>query len=186
VQCSEDHLGEIAASIMLTYRSVIVFLGLRFPSFVRDLRLSVWSSNGTELGVSGMKSVVEICVAREIGENQVPATHGQRGDAGDPAHLPLVLDDRRIGSGGRALDDEAVEGTIRMAPVVHPRDGLLARIAALGEAYGAFEDTGLGGEVIGGDVRAEAGCAHFHAGCFVGVGASKDGSGPEKIIPGRW
>ena len=159
--------------------------GHRFSSFVLDLRLSVCSSNGPEPGVSGMKSVVEIRIAREIGENQMAATHGQRSDAGDPTHLLLVLEDRRIGSGGRALGDEAVEGAIRMAPVVHPRDGLLARIAALGEAYGAFEDTGLGGKVFGGDVRAEAWCGRFHAGRIVGVGASKDGSGPEEIIPCR-
>jgi hypothetical protein len=170
---------------MLTYRSVIVLLGHRFPFFVLDLRLSVWSSDGPEPGVSGMKSVVEIRIAREIGENQVAATHGQRGDAGDPAHLLLVLEDRCVRGGGRALDEEAVEGAIRMTPIVHPRNDFLPRIAALGEAYGAFEDTGFGGKVFGADVRAEAWCTRFHAGCFVGVGDSKDGSGTEEIIPGR-
>jgi hypothetical protein len=132
-----------------------------------------------------MKSVVEICIAREIGENQVLVTHGQRGDAGDPADLLLFLEDRRIGSEGRTLNNEAVEGAIRVTPIVHSRNGLLAGIATLGEAHGTLEDTGLGGKVFGGDVRAEARCGRLHAGCFVSLRADKDGSGPKKIIPGR-
>ena len=69
LQRGEDSRGETVASVMLTYRPVIVSPRDRFYSFVLDLRLSVRWSNGPNLGVSGKKSVVEICVAREIGKS---------------------------------------------------------------------------------------------------------------------
>ena len=42
------------------------------------------------------------------------------------------------------VHDEAVQVPVRVAAVVHPGDGLLAGVAALLEAHGAFEDAGLG------------------------------------------
>jgi hypothetical protein len=76
-----------------------------------------------------------------------------------------------------------VQGAVRAAAIVHLRDGLLARIAAFGEAYCPIQYAGFGGEVLRGDVRAETGEAGFYAGGFVGFGTYRLRPGPLQVLP---
>src|SRR5215207_8769553 len=77
-----------------------------------------------------------------------------------------------------------MESTVRVAAVVHPRHGLLARVAAFREAHCPLQNTGFGGEVLRGDIRAEPRNARFYSGGFVGVDADEPGSGPSEVIAG--
>jgi hypothetical protein len=97
--------------------------------------------------------------------------------------LFFFLEDGCAGGGERTFYLQPVQGAVRAAAIVHLCDGLLARVAAFGEAHGPVEDAGFGGEVLGGDVCAEAGETRFYAGGLVGFGAYRLRSGPLQVLP---
>src|SRR5204862_487878 len=61
------------------------------------------------------------------------------------AHVPqlALAEHDRVARLGRLAQSQAAQMAVRLAPVVQPRHGLLAHVAALGEAHGPLVDAGL-------------------------------------------
>ena len=81
---------------------------------------------------------------------------------------------RSVGAAG-AVDAEADEALLGLAPCFHAGDDFLPEIAALGEAHSVAEDAGLVGQVLLVEVEEVEGRARFDAGDVAGVPAG----GPE-------
>ena len=124
-------------------------------------------------------------VTVEIAEGQDSSVQEQGSGAGYHADLLFALGNRCAGCGRWPVDDKAVEGFVGVTPVVHPGHGFLARVAALFEAYGAFEDTRFGGKIFGCDIRTEPRNAGRHAGGLISVGAGEAGPGIEEVFTYR-
>src|SRR5215213_1159395 len=135
-------------------------------------------------------------LAGAVAQRVDPAIHRKRGHRSEPADyihredmagwLLSVLQDLVTGLGWlrrAGLQFEAVEPLVRAPAVMHPRHGLLARVAALIKADGPLQRfLRLAGEVLGCDVGAEAGSAGRYPGGLESVVAGGRGACSDNVL----
>src|SRR5581483_10330243 len=96
---------------------------------------------GGDGGLADLHPRPRLCLAPDDGEGDRPVGGGEDRRS-DPADLSVPEPDL-VSVGHGRLEPQAAQMAVRLAPVVQARDGLLADVAALGEAHRTLIDPRL-------------------------------------------